>query len=41
MTILSDPSWENGTAASRVLRIVFGVYLLALLAGLWRGRGRR
>lgn len=41
MTIWSDDTWTNGTTASRVFRIIVGVYLIALLSGLWVGKGRK
>lgn len=41
MSIFTDDTWTHGTTASRVFRIVVGVYLIVLLSGLWFGRGKR
>lgn len=36
-----DEGWTHGTTASRVFRIIVGVYLLALLVGGWRSSRRK
>ena len=39
MTFLDD-TWTHGTVASRVFRIIVGMYIIAVLAGVWRGSRR-
>lgn len=36
-----DDGWTHGTVASKAFRIVVGIYLIVMLAGLWRGKGQR